>query len=271
MNTSVTKSIENHNITNLTMTPLGLLVLLQIIGLVVCYPTKAIDLTWPFNNKTIAWDGSQKFEFTKIIAEEKPNGDWYSAKEFRVAEHAGTHLDAPYHLDKEGWKVGDIPLSNLMGNGIKVDVSNETEKLQEKAMLLPKHLIDWESRHGPLPENAIVFIYFNWGRHYLNPTKYLGGDSAKDYKFPGVSIEAAQWLVDTGKVLGVGIDTASIDPGYATDLPVHKILCKNKSYLLENVKISETLPEKGFSVTVMPMLLGEGSGGPVRIVAYPSA
>ncbi|KAK4874805.1 hypothetical protein RN001_014165 [Aquatica leii] len=229
---------------------------------------KEFDLTWPFNHKTPSWAGSQQFTFTKIKAEYNSKGQWYAANEFAVAEHAGTHLDAPYHFDADGWKVGDIPLENLHGNGIKIDLSNETKIHGNAATLLPKHLIEWEEKHGPIPQNSIVLVYFNWGKYYHDKAKYFGGDSLEHYKFPGISAEAAQWIVDTGKVLGVGIDTGSVDLGNTTDYPVHIILLKNKIYNLENVNIPESLPEKGYWITVMPMYIAEGTGAPVRIVAY---
>lgn len=37
--------------------------------------------------------------------------------EFCTGEHGSTHLDAPYHFHKYGWKVGDIPLHNLIARG----------------------------------------------------------------------------------------------------------------------------------------------------------
>lgn len=37
--------------------------------------------------------------------------------EFCAGEHGGTHFDAPYHFYREGWTVGQIPLSNLIVPG----------------------------------------------------------------------------------------------------------------------------------------------------------
>ncbi len=36
---------------------------------------------------------------------------------YMASEHAGTHMDARYHMWEEGWKVGEIPLSRFFTAG----------------------------------------------------------------------------------------------------------------------------------------------------------
>ncbi|KAK5640972.1 hypothetical protein RI129_009519 [Pyrocoelia pectoralis] len=227
-----------------------------------------IDLTWPFNNKTISWGAGKKFEITKENFVDGPDGTWYGSREFALAEHSGTHLDAPYHFYKNGWKVDEIPLSRLIATCVKINLSEETEKFGHKARLLPKHLNDWEQRNGPVPPNSVILVYFNWGQYYHNESKYLGGENSTLYRFPALSPQAAQWIADSNKVVGVGLDTPGIDPGEGPPTkPVHTILAKNQIYALENVKIPPDFPEKGAQLLSMPMLLSGGTGAPVRIIS----
>lgn len=37
--------------------------------------------------------------------------------EFCAGEHGGTHMDAPYHFNKQGIKIGQIPVENLIVSG----------------------------------------------------------------------------------------------------------------------------------------------------------
>ncbi|KAB0802282.1 hypothetical protein PPYR_04468 [Photinus pyralis] len=227
-----------------------------------------VDLTWPFNNVTISWGDGQKYEVTKETFIDKPDGNWYGAKEFALAEHCGTHLDAPYHFAKDGWKVDEIPLSRLIVKCVKIDLSEKTEKLGYNSRLLPEDIIEWERRHGPIPLNSVILAYFNWGQFYEDRIKYLGANNSASYKFPALSPEAAQWIANTKKVVGVGLDTPGLDPGGSTTNMVHKILAENQIYGLENVKIPKDYPEKGCQLYVMPMLLAGGTGAPVRIISY---
>ncbi|KAF5293754.1 hypothetical protein FQA39_LY03239 [Lamprigera yunnana] len=230
-----------------------------------CDDNNPIDLTWPFNENTISWGTTQQFVFTNKTVQEDP---WYAENDFAVSEHAGTHLDAPYHVLKSGWKIGDIPLSRLTGPGIKIDISNETKSCGSKAQLQEKHLVEWEKKNGPIPKNSILLVYMDWSQNYYDKVKYLGGEKVQDYKFPSISLKAAKWIVDKGKIIGVGIDTASVDLGNSTDLCVHNLFSKNRIYILENVKILASLPAKGFRLYVLPMFIEKGTGAPVRIVAY---
>lgn len=106
----------------------------------------------------------------------------------------------------------------------------------------------------------------------------------------GISPEAAQWLVNSEKFLGIGVDVASIDPGFSSDFKAHQILNGNGLYLLENVKIVDKLPGKfyllyycffflictyfyslvrDFTLLAIPMNIAEGTGAPLRLIALP--
>ncbi|KAH1025945.1 hypothetical protein HUJ05_010550 [Dendroctonus ponderosae] len=83
----------------------------------------------------------------------------------------------------------------------------------------------------------------------------------------GFSDEAARWIVNSQKFYGVGLDTPSIDPGNTTTYFAHRHLAANNLYNLENVKILDSLPDKGFDLVIAPMKIQDGTGAPVRIFA----
>jgi len=85
--------------------------------------------------------------------------------------------------------------------------------------------------------------------------------------FPGFSLEAAKFLVEARSVVGLGIDTLSIDYGPSRDFPVHQYNLAHGLYHLENVANLDRAPQAGALVMVAPMKLEGGSGGPVRIFA----
>ena len=76
----------------------------------------------------------------------------------------------------------------------------------------------------------IVLFYTGWGRYWGNKKNYLGNDKfgdTKDLHFPGISKEAAQYLVDK-KVKAIGLDTPSLDPGiYPFNLKVLDLSSEN--------------------------------------------
>ena len=44
------------------------------------------------------------------------------ANQFKMAEHSGTHMDAPSHFSEGGLRIHDIPLEDLVGPGVIVNV-----------------------------------------------------------------------------------------------------------------------------------------------------
>lgn len=69
------------------------------------------------------------------------------------------------------------------------------------------------------------------------------------------------------QVVGVGLDTPSIDASKANNAPVHRILCSNDIYILENVALSGKELPPLLDLVVLPMKLKEGSGAPCRVIA----
>jgi len=87
--------------------------------------------------------------------------------------------------------------------------------------------------------------------------------------FPGLSKDAAQWIVNSKKVFGLGVDGPSVDPGNSTSSDVHRILSKANLYNLENVALNgTTLPSRGFKLIIQPIKIVGGTGGPCRILAF---
>ena len=80
--------------------------------------------------------------------------------------------------------------------------------------------------------------------------------------------DAAEFLVQERAVGALGVDTASIDYGPSPDFPVHRIAAAAQVPGLENLTGLGELPETGAWLVALPMKIGGGSGGPVRVVAF---
>jgi kynurenine formamidase len=230
-----------------------------------------VDLSHPFNERTIYWPTAQKFVLTKVAEGETEGGWFYAANNFEAAEHGGTHLDAPIHFARGGDKADEIPLRRLVGRAVVVDVSERS--LDNRDYLVSRaDLRGWERDNGRLPRRAIVLLRTGWDRYWPNAERYLGtaerGEQAvPKLHFPGLSEAGARWLVKRRNVKAVGIDTASIDYGQSTNFIAHRILGAANVPVFENVARLGRLPSRGFAVVALPMKIDGGSGGPLRIMA----
>jgi len=231
-----------------------------------------IDLTHEFSEETIYWVTAKEFELDIVAKGQTDNGYFYSANNFETAEHGGTHIDAPIHFSKDGQSVEEIPLKHLIGEAIKIDVS-------DKALTNPDYLItvedfmDWEKKEGiKIPDASIILLETGFSKYYPDKVKYLGTDARgeaalKDLHFPGLSSEAAEWLVNNRYIHAIGIDTPSIDYGQSTLFQSHVSLMTRNIPAFENVTNLDKLPSRGFKVIALPMKIKDGSGGPLRIIA----
>ena len=230
--------------------------------------SKLVDLTYPFDEKTIYWPTGKPFQWEKESWGTSPGGYWYALGRYAASEHGGTHLDAPIHFAKDYGPVNEIPLSHLVAPAVVVDITGACAKNAD-CRLSTADLTAWEMAHGRIPSGAIVLVRTGWGKFWGDKKRYLGSDTPGDtahLHFPGIAPEAAQVLVRR-KVSGVGIDTASIDYGPSEDFMTHRILNGAGIYGLENVALLGQLPPTGATLIALPMKIKGGTGGPVRIVA----
>jgi kynurenine formamidase len=128
-------------------------------------------------------------------------------------------------------------------------------------------IAEYESKHGEIPDGAVVMVYTGWDDRWNSPKSFRNAAGDGVPHFPGYSLEAARFLVKTRSVVGLGIDTMSIDPGSGKTYPVHQFTAKESVYQLENVANLGLLPPAGATVVVAPIKLENGSGGPVRLLA----
>lgn len=230
-----------------------------------------VDLTHDFSTETVYWPTAQPFRLDTVSAQRTPAGFYYAANNFSAAEHGGTHLDAPVHFSEGQWTTDQIPLERLIGPAVVVDVSARTDGMPDY-LVSREDLLQWESAHGRMPDNAIVMIRTGWGRFWPDRARYLGTtrvgpDAIPELHFPGIDSAAARWLVNERRARAVGIDTPSLDYGQSSTYDSHQILFAANIPGFENVAQLEQLPPTGAWIVALPMKIKGGSGGPLRIVA----
>jgi len=232
-----------------------------------------IDLSHDYSSETIYWVTAKEFKLDTVFNGKTDQGFYYSANNFETAEHGGTHIDAPIHFSENSQTVDQIPLEKLVGKAIKIDIS-------EKAITNPDYLIsiedlmNWETKEGmQIPDKSIVLLQTGYSQYYPDALKYLGTDkrgtdAVKELHFPGLSPEAANWLIKNRNIKAIGIDTASIDYGQSQSFQTHVNLMSHNISAFENLTNLDKLPSKNFHIVALPMKIKGGSGAPLRIVAF---
>ncbi len=231
-----------------------------------------VDLTHPFNQQTVYWPTSERFQLRVDSKGMNPAGYYYEANSFATSEHGGTHLDAPVHFAEGKWTTDRIPLENLIGEAAVVNVEAQASA-DPDYLASVSDLRAWEAENGPLAGEKILLIRTGYSRFWPDAARYLGTaergeDAVAELHFPGLSPEAARWIVSKGTIGAVGIDTASIDYGQSRLYESHRILFQANIPVFENLTGLEQLPSRGAIVVALPMKIEGGSGGPLRVVAF---
>jgi kynurenine formamidase len=148
-----------------------------------------------------------------------------------------------------------------------IDVRDRVEH-DHDATVGPDDLLDWESRHGPLPARCAVFALTGWGSRVHDPVAYLNADAGGTMHAPGFDAALTDFLKEERPgVRAIGLDTASLDIGASADFPAHVSWLPSGRYGIENIANLDRVPPTGAVAIVGAPALAGGSGGPTRVLA----
>ena len=230
---------------------------------------RILDLTHAFDEQTIYWPKNQHFHRENTAQGMTEKGYWYASGTFSASEHGGTHMDAPIHFAASGVGIDAIPPDQLIGPAIVIDIQEQSRKNPDYTLTVSDINL-WEAAFGRIPPHTLVLLKTGWGQYWPDKARYLGSPTPDDptsLHFPGFSGESMKLLVHDRHIRGVGIDTASIDPGQSRDFIAHRVLSEDNHYALENIAHLDKIPPTGVTIYALPIKIKGGTGGPVRILA----
>lgn len=204
-------------------------------------------------------------EFTLETVNTIPEDGFYM-QYVREAEHTGSHWGAPAHFQEGGLTADQLDPGDLFLPAVKIDIRAKAARNADYALTVAD-LEAFERRHGPIPRQAAVILWTGWEDRWGTPA-YPNFDADGVLHQPGFGIEAAQWLVDHGK-LGkrgsLGTDTFGADLGIDDTFAVSTLLFDRHRISLENMANLAALPATGAWVLVGGPINHAGSGSTATI------
>ena len=173
--------------------------------------TELVDLTHALSSANPHWPGPGYEPFAyEIFATIEADG--VLSGRFTMAEHTGTHLDAPNHFTEGEIPMDEIPLDQLIVQAVVIDT--RAEVLEDPDYLLtPDDIRDWENTHGVIPPNALVFMYTGWDERWDDFDRYKNADEDENLHFPALDAPSQRrfsfartfWKCGGGREPGPGL------------------------------------------------------------------
>ncbi len=209
---------------------------------------RLIDLSHPIHDGMPVYPGDEPVH---IHRKTSIDTDGYALSAIRFSMHAGTHVDAPAHMIRNGDGIGSLDLSRFVGRACVLDCR----------MCSPTIGVDHlESQIKRISTSEILILRTGWDSRWGSRDYFQG--------YPVLQREAAALLAQS-RLRAVGIDAPSFDAAEGDDFPVHRMLLGAGKVLIENLTGLENLPEEGFRMSAFPLLFGKDiDGSPVRAVAW---
>lgn len=237
---------------------------------------KIFDLSLPWGRDLPTFGMSLSFYNPPMIATYSEFGNTLLEKDRKKASapffdtlltffsHTGTHFDSPIHCKKECWSIDQVPLDRFWSEGVVVGIPKG-----ELGEVVPE---DLEKVKPKIQEGDIVLINTGWHKNFCGPL--TNWDKAVYYarKNPGLTKEAAEWLIKK-KVKVVGVDHLGVDhPKYWDSgdgtWPVHRGLLMNNIPMIQPLggQIDE-VTGKRCMIVCPPVNYVKGDAFPIRVLA----
>lgn len=213
----------------------------------------------------------------------------YSGSAVSMYAHMGTHIDAlnhfglngkiwngyaaADHLGDQGWTVtGAEKLPPIVARGVLIDVAaaKGMQMLPENYRITRKDLLEaLDSQGVKLQQGDVALIRTGRMQHYEDKSAYMSNP-------PGLSMDAAKFLVEDGGAMVVGADNLSFEAFPAETennyIPVHTyLLAQQGAPIIELINLEELSKDRIYEfVFVGASLKFRGAdAAPIRPVAFP--
>lgn len=212
----------------------------------------------------------------------------YSGDGVTMYTHTGTHIDALNHFglhgkiwnefsaDKDlgvrGWtKAGVDKYPPIVARGVLIDVAKykNTDHLPSSYAITVEDLKGALEQQGTaLQSGDVVLVRTGMMTLWPDQTKYSLLDE------PGLSLEAAQWLVEGNKTMLLGGDNLGVEtlpsPNPDNFVPVHSYLLVEQGVSIMEAVWLEDLSRDGvyeFLFITSPLKFRGGTASPIRPIA----
>jgi arylformamidase len=176
---------------------------------------------------------------------------WYILQDIDMSSHCGTHVEFPYHHNRNGLDAGSFPLERLIGDCVLLDFTHK----QSGEMVAREELC---AREGKIHVGDMVLFSFNCARFYRTP---------QSHDRPQIAHDAIRWLVEEKKINLIGSDASGIELKGVANQPNHQFLMDHQIPIIEFAANLDQLHKERFTLLVLALPVAGLDSCPVRLIA----
>lgn len=209
----------------------------------------------------------------ETISDYREDGGYSRWSTLTTAEHSGTHFDTPSHWFTGGnyadASTDTIAVERYVAPACVIDCTAEVEA-DEDFILTVDHVLAWEAEHGDISAGSWVLLHSGWAKRFDKPGKFLNQVDGISHS-PGPNPEAVRLMLERD-ACGYGTETIGTDHGNADQFdpkfPAHNLMHGANKFGMSSLNNLDKLPPKGAVIVTAPLKIVDGSGSPLRVLAF---
>jgi arylformamidase len=194
----------------------------------------------------------ETFDTTELYPQYKKDKEtWYILQEMHMFSHCGTHIEFPYHHNKDGMDAAAFPLSRLICETVLLDFSHKK----------PFEVVTKEELRalsGKIRKKDSVMFYFGCDVFYRTD---------RSHDRPILAHEAVKWLIEEKEINMIGSDASGIEVKGVPNQPNHQLLMDNEIPIIEFAAHLGDLRKERFILLVLSLPVQGLDSCPVRLIA----
>ena len=208
------------------------------------------DISRTLSNDLAPWPGDTPFHFE--LAARLGENAVVNVGAISMSVHNGSHADARFHFENDGWTIDQAPLETYFGPAVVVDLtanfSGETDDV-----ITIDHLRENSQQLGET--SRLLLKTGVWRDNTIFPVN-----------IPVIASDVPEWLKERGVIL-LGLDLPSVDPIESKVLAIHHALARCGIAIVESLDLGEIEPGV-YNLAALPLKIAAADAAPVRAILW---
>ena len=212
------------------------------------------DISRTLSDDLPPWPGDVAFRYqvNGRIAE----GSSVNVGSINMSLHNGTHADAKFHFDDNGWQMEQAKLETYFGPAVVVDLSARYAGSPPGGRWTQVQIADLEHAADDLRATGRLLLKTGVWR---DPTVFPD-------PIPTLALGVPAWLQSLGVKL-LGLDVPSVDEIDAKQLVNHHAIGAAGISIVESLDLS-AISAGRYNFVALPLKIAGGDGSPVRAILW---